>query len=593
MSLFKGHTRQSSQFASIAEATEALRSVISELAPQAPVLISEPLARRAQDYLAHADTRTAISPEATVVAFAGGTGAGKSSLFNAVLGKQVARVAATRPTTSIAQSVSSHAMPDLLDYLEVHDRTEDPELGRVFGLGGTATPLVLIDLPDIDSTQSRNREIAHSLIQRVDVLVWVLDPQKYADAVVHEDYLQAMAEACGVTFVVLNQIDRIPVSQGEALLADAQRVVQADGVDVPVLATSALTGEGIAQLRTLIAQKVSERSALAQRLAADMRSLSHDLLVELGGHGDAGSSRGDMVPATGASEGLGSIEGPNRALDTFVESFSAAAGAYDIARAAGGSYEFRARRSTSWPLLRWLRTKVDPLKVLHLASNPKDTRTPRGEVVRSAPTQHEHARANAHKQLGSTGYQAPASMRAAALNAASAAAAALIAELPGEWRHRERESFMMRTEQALAEADSLFLGENVEYQRHPLWWRLINILQWLLVICAVAGLGWLLLLNFADFLQLRLPDPPAWGIFPLPLLVLVGSVIAGFAISGVSRAIISVGRRRTEKRVLARLKTRARREAESAVINPSYDSINTYRGIIAQLQQLQDFKVKP
>ena len=48
------------------------------------------------------------------------------------------------------------------------------------------------------------------LVGLVDLLVWVLDPQKYADAAVHERYLRPLARHGDVTVVVLNQIDRLP-----------------------------------------------------------------------------------------------------------------------------------------------------------------------------------------------------------------------------------------------------------------------------------------------------------------------------------------------------------------------------------------------
>ncbi len=68
----------------------------------------------------------------------------------------------------------------LLDWLGVTHRhyQDSPEVA----LSG----MVLLDLPD--------------------VLVWVLDPQKYADASVHDRYLRPYVQHAGVLLVVLNQI---------------------------------------------------------------------------------------------------------------------------------------------------------------------------------------------------------------------------------------------------------------------------------------------------------------------------------------------------------------------------------------------------
>ena len=49
------------------------------------------------------------------------------------------------------------------------------------------------------------------------MLVWVLDPQKYADAAVHDRYLRPLAGHGEVMLVVLNQVDRLaPADAPEA-----------------------------------------------------------------------------------------------------------------------------------------------------------------------------------------------------------------------------------------------------------------------------------------------------------------------------------------------------------------------------------------
>ena len=100
---------------------------------------------------------------------------------------------------------------------------------------------MLLDLPDHDSTTVAHRLEVDRLVGLVDVLVWVLDPQKYADAAVHERYLRPLAGHAGVMVVVLNQADRLPAHQVDAALDDVRRLLAADGLGpVPVLATSAV-----------------------------------------------------------------------------------------------------------------------------------------------------------------------------------------------------------------------------------------------------------------------------------------------------------------------------------------------------------------
>ncbi len=156
-------------------------------------------ARRVVD---QADRRLAISGSATVVALAGATGSGKSSIFNALSGTTLATVGVRRPTTAHAMACSwgEESAEDLLDWLQIprrHALEADPE--RAAALDG----LVLLDLPDHDSTEVDHRMEVDRLVRLVDMLVWVVDPQKYADAAIHDRYLKPLAQHSDVMMIIL------------------------------------------------------------------------------------------------------------------------------------------------------------------------------------------------------------------------------------------------------------------------------------------------------------------------------------------------------------------------------------------------------
>ena len=100
-----------------------------------------------------ADRRLALSGSATVVALAGATGSGKSSLFNALSGTELATVGVRRPTTAHAMAATwgEDAAEDLLDWLQIPRRhaLEPDRPATAEALDG----LVLLDLPDHDSTE--------------------------------------------------------------------------------------------------------------------------------------------------------------------------------------------------------------------------------------------------------------------------------------------------------------------------------------------------------------------------------------------------------------------------------------------------------
>ena len=95
---------------------------------------------------------------------------------------------------------------------------------------------MLLDLPDHDSTEVSHHLEVDRLVKLADLLVWVLDPQKYADAAIHDRYLKPLAGHADVMMVVLNHIDTVPEDRRDAMIADVRRLLDQDGLgEVPVL----------------------------------------------------------------------------------------------------------------------------------------------------------------------------------------------------------------------------------------------------------------------------------------------------------------------------------------------------------------------
>ena len=91
----------------------------------APYLPADEVQRLKQVAKAGSERR-ALSAEHTVVGFFGATGSGKTSLFNAVVGEDLGKAAARRPTTSSPLAAIWHPenSEELLDWLGVEDRRE-------------------------------------------------------------------------------------------------------------------------------------------------------------------------------------------------------------------------------------------------------------------------------------------------------------------------------------------------------------------------------------------------------------------------------------------------------------------------------------
>ena len=302
--------------------------------------------------VARARDRAALSGEYTVVALAGATGSGKSSLLNALAGARIAEPGVRRPTTGHPVAVivpavgagSEHGADELLDWLDVRDR----HVGASRVLQESATGLVLLDLPDHDSVVTEHRTIAERLYERVDLLVWVVDPQKYADAALHARYLRGLRDHAGVVVLVLNQADRLTPAEQRAMVADLQRLATEDGLGAsPVLAVSASTGAGVTELRDLLARAAQRRLAATERVTGDVRQAARALV-------DACGSPPDARREVGAAAAL-------------VRAWESAAGVDEVADAVRRSTKRSARAATGWPVTRWVaRLRPDPLRRLGL-----------------------------------------------------------------------------------------------------------------------------------------------------------------------------------------------------------------------------------
>lgn len=196
-------------------------------------IVPAPLLESSAEIGRAARRRSGYLGQTVVVALAGGTGSGKSSLLNALAGEEVSPPGARRPTTAEPVAwIPSNPEPGLTRLLD--------DIGVIRRVGQDEQSwLAVIDLPDTDSVAFDHRQTVDRLLPLVDAVVWVLDPEKYQDARLHRDHLRPLASHSDRFVFALNQVDRVdPVVRGE-LEADLRRSLVADGIQDPRIVLTA------------------------------------------------------------------------------------------------------------------------------------------------------------------------------------------------------------------------------------------------------------------------------------------------------------------------------------------------------------------
>ncbi|MGP5727230.1 dynamin family protein [Arthrobacter rhombi] len=215
------------------------------------------------------------SLDAPLLAVVGGsTGAGKSTLVNALVGHPVTRAGAIRPTTR--QPILVHhpdergwfdgdrilpGLPRITGTVESGGQIQGAETSTVASTGESAGPVggpsllllghnkiprgtALLDAPDIDSVSGANRQLAGQLLAAADLWIFVTTANRYADAVPW----RLLADAASRDITVAIVLDRVPSGVEDEVAADLRSMLDRQGLDSAqlfVVQESELDGQGM------------------------------------------------------------------------------------------------------------------------------------------------------------------------------------------------------------------------------------------------------------------------------------------------------------------------------------------------------------
>lgn len=268
-----------------------------------------------------------------VTALLGGTGAGKSSLLNALAADRIASTSPVRPhTTEPLAWIPAGAEPALaalLDDLGIRRRVVQDR----------APGIALLDMTDVDSLEVVHRTQVEAVLPSVDVGVWVLDPLKYAEATLHRDFLAPVAVAADRMVFVLNQIDRVPVDERGMLRAHLVELLEADGITRPVVFETAADPPigprlGIDALFSHLTSRLDEKRVHLGRVIEEARGAARRVAAATGVSGGGSldfeptweSVRLAAAATLAGAGGPPALEEALRSLEHMVGSLSAVAG---------------------------------------------------------------------------------------------------------------------------------------------------------------------------------------------------------------------------------------------------------------------------
>ncbi len=263
------------------EVLDRLRTVLTEV--RLPLEVTDVAAQRTRSRELAEQLEDYVLPrlrqiDAPLLAVVGGsTGAGKSTLVNSLVGRAISEPGVLRPTTRSPVLVhhpddagwfdQQRVLPDLERTARA---TDDPGALRLVAADTVPQGLALLDAPDIDSVEERNRTLATQLLAAADLWLFVTSAARYADQVPW-DFLRTAAERSAAVAIVL---DRTPPEAVVEVSHDLARMLSARGLrdsplftveEAPLDAAGLLPGSaGVEEIRGWLADLGADAEARSQ-----------------------------------------------------------------------------------------------------------------------------------------------------------------------------------------------------------------------------------------------------------------------------------------------------------------------------------------
>jgi GTP-binding protein EngB required for normal cell division len=572
---------------------------------------SPELLAEAEALLERAGERLRLSAAHTVVTLAGGTGSGKSSLFNALAGATFSPPAVTRPATRFAHACvwGMQGAAPLMDWLGIERRYRYARASALDAGEAALSGLLLLDLPDHDSFAAGAATEVDRLISQADLMIWVLDPQKYADAAVHNRFLAPLARHSAVTTVALNQCDLLTAQQAEDCEEDLRRLLDSEGhSEARILLVSAATGAGLDNLRQLLAEAVSARRTATDRIAADIDSIiakfavyatdpaavarraagaSADGADGLAGPtppgaagasaaaapwppaepGDPDAVAGDPAPSGAAHARPPWDLEPDAALATAAQSREMASAIASVPAGPALSLADAFARAAG---LAGVTDALEDVREIHAA---RYLSWPFGRVAGWFPGR-DPVRLGRVSGDARVALAAGADAQQSEIDSAVTAFADAIGEtLPDPWPRTVRAAARSRATEAGGALSAAISASMPAGARIPAWWRVVCAWQWLLAALVVASIGWMGVIVVVGAFHAAGPHPPeligSVALLPWLAAMVAAMLLLGWLTASGSQNAVMLSADREREQMAAAMRARIDAVARDLVVLPA------------------------
>lgn len=517
------------------------------------------------------ERRDALDPRVTVIAVAGPSGTGKSTVVNTLARRNsLVPTGMHRPTTTelvayVDTEVTAAPFLELsgiprsvsVEFCTTRSNPLRDSLGMVgeghqvrSALTQSGHPIV-VEVPDTLLVPELT-SVASQVLETADLILWTTDSQKYADAAFHSR-ISAFPRHPN-SYFVLTHTEGLTESQLQTLNQELSAIAERIGVSPEILQISLYDESSLARFRETVAELSHAPEA---RWRGEQAAIHHaatrlgqDLELDVTGE-----------PSTQPVQAPSVASLPSPAETKLVDQVTKVSGLSAVEANFSKQYLRAGGFWTLWPVLNWL-AGIKPLA--HV--NQDDSTTP-GEpdadkpVGRSADPSPEQtadesstpdvADSTLDPDLPSVAPQADSLNRffprvnvAGITSAARTYAATASAHRPSKWVDFAQLK-AVELSGNLVSALNLAL-ESWKFPARPArtWWRIWRLGHWFWLVALVVGLLWSLVAGVA-FLGGAGTSAAVWmvGPVPFPLLLLVAAVAGTLVWSLVGAKILHCGAR--------------------------------------------------